>query len=125
MKIEVYVTSILSNTKIRAQHEMVQRSLSRIPNVEYLDVASDESIKLMWKKRNENSNELPCVCVDGKRVGSCQELEEAVEFGELDQFLKAKAGSGDADLEGITEAEAAALEAEMEKQAQQSAKKAA
>lgn len=32
-------------------------------------VASDEEAKAHWKRVNGGSNELPCVLVDGERVG--------------------------------------------------------
>jgi len=76
--IDVYVTTILSNPGIRGRHERVIRYLTsaRVPYQTH-DVASDEQAKLYWK-RKDSTNELPCVLVDGERVGvsllSCNEL---------------------------------------------------
>lgn len=77
-RIDVYVTTILSNPGIRGRHERVVRYLTsaRVP-YQMHDVASDEQAKLFWR-RKDSTNELPCVLVDGERVGvsqlSCNEL---------------------------------------------------
>ncbi|KAK4055877.1 hypothetical protein OIO90_003134 [Microbotryomycetes sp. JL221] len=86
--IDVYVTSILSNPSIRGRHERVERALTslRVPFSTH-DVASDENAKRWWK-RKDSTNELPCIMVDGERIGSIEQFDEAVEFGELRQFLK-------------------------------------
>ncbi|ORY65617.1 hypothetical protein BCR35DRAFT_326551 [Leucosporidium creatinivorum] len=86
--IDVYVTTILSNPGIRSRHERVTRYLvsARVPYSVH-DVASDEKAKSFWK-RKDSTNELPCILVDGERVGSFADLDEAVEFGELRQFLR-------------------------------------
>ncbi|KAI5481607.1 hypothetical protein MNV49_002833 [Pseudohyphozyma bogoriensis] len=88
-KIDVFVTSIQSNAQLRGRHERTQRALTsvRVPFTTH-DVASDEEAKKYWKRKNQGSNELPCVLVDGERVGSIEQLDEAVEFGELRQFLR-------------------------------------
>ncbi|BGP01115.1 hypothetical protein RTG_02834 [Rhodotorula toruloides ATCC 204091] len=87
--IDVFVTSILSNPAIRGRHERVRRCLTsaRVSYREH-DVASDEAAKSMWKRKNCGKNELPCILVDGEPVGSIEDLDEAVEFGELRQFLR-------------------------------------
>ncbi|BGP25703.1 hypothetical protein Rt10032_c06g2882 [Rhodotorula toruloides] len=87
--IDVFVTSILSNPAIRGRHERVRRCLisARVSYKEH-DVASDEAAKSMWKRKNGGKNELPCILVDGEPVGSIDDLDEAVEFGELRQFLR-------------------------------------
>ncbi|BGP33250.1 hypothetical protein JCM10296v2_005044 [Rhodotorula toruloides] len=87
--IDVFVTSILSNPAIRGRHERVRRCLTsaRVSYREH-DVASDEAAKSMWKRKNGGKNELPCILVDGEPVGSIEDLDEAVEFGELRQFLR-------------------------------------
>lgn len=67
--IDVYVTTILSNTSLRGRHERVEavlRSL-RVPYSTH-DVASDEQAKRHWK-RKDPTNELPCILVDDERVG--------------------------------------------------------
>lgn len=67
--IDVYVTTILTNPGIRGRHERVARYLTsaRVPYATH-DVASDEQAKLFWK-RKDSTNELPCILVDGERVG--------------------------------------------------------
>ncbi|SCV74904.1 BQ2448_7933 [Microbotryum intermedium] len=87
--IDVYVTSILPSAQLRTKHDRVQRILvsARVP-FSTRDVASSEEAKLEWKRRNRNNNELPCIIVDGLPVGTIEQLDEAVEFGELRQFLR-------------------------------------
>ncbi|GAA5827345.1 hypothetical protein JCM11251_003775 [Rhodosporidiobolus azoricus] len=87
--IDVFVTTILSNPAIRGRHERVKRALTsaRVAYAEH-DVAGDEAAKSMWKRKNGGKNELPFILVDGEPVGSIEDLDEAVEFGELRQFLR-------------------------------------
>ncbi|BGP41253.1 hypothetical protein JCM10450v2_005293 [Rhodotorula kratochvilovae] len=87
--IDVFVTSILSNPAIRGRHERVRRYLTsaRVPYNEH-DVAGDEAAKSLWKRKSGNKNELPCLLIDGEPVGSIEDFDEAVEFGELRQFLR-------------------------------------
>ncbi|GAA5867000.1 hypothetical protein JCM3774_003751 [Rhodotorula dairenensis] len=87
--IDVFVTSILSNPSIRGRHERTRRALTsaRVPYREH-DVAGDEEAKKLWKRKNGGKNELPFVLVDGEPVGSIEDMDEAVEFGELRQFLR-------------------------------------
>ncbi|KAL8277628.1 hypothetical protein RQP46_009901 [Phenoliferia psychrophenolica] len=88
-QIDLFTTSILSSGAIRSRHERVARHLAsaRIAYKAH-DVASDQEAKRYWQRKNGGNSELPCVLVDGERVGSCAELDEAVEFGELRQFLR-------------------------------------
>ncbi|GAA5822321.1 hypothetical protein JCM3770_001570 [Rhodotorula araucariae] len=87
--IDVFVTSILSNPAIRSRHERVRRYLTsaRVAYNEH-DVAGDEAAKSLWKRKSGNKNELPCLLIDGEPVGSIEDFDEAVEFGELRQFLR-------------------------------------
>ncbi|BGP17579.1 hypothetical protein JCM10213_001227 [Rhodosporidiobolus nylandii] len=87
--IDVFVTSIMSNPAIRGRHERVKRALTgaRVAYSEH-DVAGDEQAKQLWKRKNGGKNELPFLLVDGEPVGSIEDLDEAVEFGELRQFLR-------------------------------------
>ncbi|KPV74455.1 uncharacterized protein RHOBADRAFT_54272 [Rhodotorula graminis WP1] len=87
--IDLFVTSILSNPAIRGRHERVRRGLTslRIAYCEH-DVAADEAAKSLWKRKARNGNELPFLLVDGEPVGSVEEFDDAVEFGELRQFLR-------------------------------------
>ncbi|GAA5905761.1 hypothetical protein JCM8208_000888 [Rhodotorula glutinis] len=87
--IDLFVTSILSNPAIRGRHERVRRGLTslRIAYSEH-DVAADDAAKSLWKRKARNGNELPFLLVDGELVGSVEEFDDAVEFGELRQFLR-------------------------------------
>ncbi|GAA5933287.1 uncharacterized protein JCM15063_001274 [Sporobolomyces koalae] len=88
--IDVFVTSILSNPQLRGRHERVRRALAsvRVPYAEH-DVAADEKAKSLWKRKNGGKNELPFILVDGEPLsGGIDDLDEAVEFGELRQFLR-------------------------------------
>ncbi|GAA5981634.1 hypothetical protein JCM5350_008057 [Sporobolomyces pararoseus] len=87
--IDVFVTSILSNPQLRGRHERVRRALTsaRVPYAEH-DVAGDENAKSFWKRKNGGKNELPFILVDGEPVGNIDDMDEAVEFGELRQFLR-------------------------------------
>lgn len=76
VRIEVFYTSILANPKIRTNTEKVERFLFKIPHTRY-DIASDETAKAMWKRKNGGSTELPMILVDGVRPGSVEQLEEA------------------------------------------------
>lgn len=88
-QIDVFVTTIFSSGPIRGRHERVDRVLRslRLPFISH-DVASDEQAKAYWKRKNGGNNELPCILVDGVRPGSIDEFDEAVEYGELRQFLR-------------------------------------
>ncbi|GAA5971115.1 hypothetical protein JCM21900_004570 [Sporobolomyces salmonicolor] len=87
--IDVFVTTILSNPQLRGRHERVRRALTsaRVAYAEH-DVAGDEAAKSMWKRKNGGKNELPFILIDGEPVGNIEDLDEAVEFGELRQFLR-------------------------------------
>ena len=52
-----------------------------------IDISADEDAKTLWK-RKAIKNELPLILVDGEPVGTIDELAEAVEYRELDQFLR-------------------------------------
>lgn len=68
-KIDVFITSILSSTAIRSRHERVIRHLTSA-RIEFTthDVC-EETAKKYWKLKNGGNNELPCLLVDGERVG--------------------------------------------------------
>ncbi|GAA6011854.1 hypothetical protein JCM10207_004267 [Rhodosporidiobolus poonsookiae] len=107
--IDVFVTSILSNPAIRGRHERVRRALmsARVTYAEH-DVAGDEAAKSLWKRKNGGKNELPFLLVDGEPVGSIEDLDEAVEFGELRQFLRLDAPASAPEASAPTSAPAAA-----------------
>lgn len=79
-KIDVFVTSILSSTAIRSRHERVIRHLSSA-RIEFTthDVC-EENAKKYWKLKSGGNNELPCLLVDGERVGvSSIALDDQIE----------------------------------------------
>ncbi len=85
--IELFSTSILSNVKVRTRHERFTSVLAikKIPYV-YHDLASDDDAKSRWRRKAKDP-QLPGILVNNEWVGSYDEFEEAVEFGELELFL--------------------------------------
>ena len=77
----------------------VARFLASIEH-EKRDISMDDEAKALWKRKNGGSTELPMILVDNERawarldcahraaVGTIEQLEEAVEFRELQQFLR-------------------------------------
>lgn len=85
--VELFSTSILSNVKVRTRHERYTSVLAikKIPYV-YHDLASDEDAKSRWRRKTKDP-QLPGILVNNEWVGSYDDFEEAVEFGELELFL--------------------------------------
>lgn len=85
--VELFSTSILSNVKVRTRHERFTSVLAikKIPYV-YHDLASDDDAKSRWRRKAKDP-QLPGILVNNEWVGSYDEFEEAVEFGELELFL--------------------------------------
>lgn len=85
--VELFSTSILSNVKVRTRHERYTSVLAikKIPYV-YHDLASDDDAKSRWRRKAKDP-QLPGILVNNEWVGSYDEFEEAVEFGELELFL--------------------------------------
>ncbi|KAG0151117.1 hypothetical protein CROQUDRAFT_651651 [Cronartium quercuum f. sp. fusiforme G11] len=91
-KIEVFGTCIMSSNKIRSNHDKVTRILSQAKLIfEFHDLSSSEELKLRYKKimasNHVKNPELPFILSGGEVVGTADQLEEAVEYGELRQFL--------------------------------------
>jgi len=118
-KLEIFITSYISNPKIRSGHEFIHRAFpkSKYPDLIWYDVASDDSVKALWKQRNEGNPELPMVCVDGKRLASLAQVEEAVEFGEIQELIAKAAGGSEEDkaLVGMSAGDLDKLEEELSK----------
>jgi len=71
---------------------------------------ADSEIRL-----NGGSTELPLITTDGERVGSIEQLEEALEFGEVKSFLRLdKAPAANDDLDSLTAEEAEKLANELD-----------
>ncbi|KZO96305.1 hypothetical protein CALVIDRAFT_515133 [Calocera viscosa TUFC12733] len=90
--IQVFMTTIAMQPVLRQRQEYILRILhtKKIQFTSY-DVASDESAKRLWRRKApQGKQELPGILVGGVCPGTFQDFEEAVEFAELDQFLRLK-----------------------------------
>ncbi|CAK5280167.1 unnamed protein product [Mycena citricolor] len=122
--IELFLTTIASQPVLRQRQDYILRTLQvkKIPYTSY-DLASDENAKRRWRRKAPaDKQQLPGMLVGGKFPGlpssrsrSCQSShlsstralsrihtlvsEEAVEYDELDIFLRLKE-SWDPDLDG-------------------------
>lgn len=87
--VELFSTSILSNHKIRAKHDRFVSVLTvqRIPFVVH-DLASDPGAKSRWRRKALIDPSFPGLLVHNEWRGTYEEFHEAVEFGELDLFLR-------------------------------------
>ncbi|KZT05986.1 uncharacterized protein LAESUDRAFT_759870 [Laetiporus sulphureus 93-53] len=84
--IQLFLTTIVSQTALRQRQEYILRILQvkKVPFTSY-DLASDEEAKKLWHKQ-----QLPGILIGGEFPGTFDEFEEAVEFEEVDQFLRLK-----------------------------------
>ncbi|KAJ3754427.1 hypothetical protein EV361DRAFT_37453 [Lentinula raphanica] len=90
--IQVFLTTIASQPALRQRQEYLLRILQvkKIPFTSY-DLASDETAKRLWKRKAPlDKQQLPGILVGGKFPGTFSDFEEAVEYGELDGFLRLK-----------------------------------
>lgn len=88
--ISVFLTTIASQPALRQRQEYLLRILQvkKIPFTPY-DLASDESAKRLWKRKAPlDKQQLPGILVGSQFPGSFSEFEDAVEYGELDVFLR-------------------------------------
>jgi len=88
--ISVFLTTIASQPALRQRQDYLLRILQvkKIPFTSY-DLASDESAKRLWKRKAPLSKQqLPGILVGGQFPGPFSEFEDAVEYGELDVFLR-------------------------------------
>ncbi|KAJ3935486.1 MAG: hypothetical protein NXY57DRAFT_972511 [Lentinula lateritia] len=101
--IQVFLTTIASQPALRQRQEYLLRILQvkKISFTSY-DLASDEIAKRLWKRKAPlDKQQLPGILVGGKFPGTFSDFEEAVEYGELDQFLRLKE-TWDDDLDNMT-----------------------
>ncbi|KAF7339591.1 hypothetical protein MSAN_02173600 [Mycena sanguinolenta] len=119
--IEVFLTTIASQPVLRQRQgaisvpcalldltdfvvEYILRTLQvkKIPFSSY-DLASDETAKRLWRRKAPaDKQQLPGILVGGKFPGPFQDFEDAVECGDLDNFLRLKESwDPDIDAEGI------------------------
>ncbi|QRV76604.1 SH3 domain-containing protein [Ceratobasidium sp. AG-Ba] len=96
--IQIFLTSIASAPALRQRQEHILRILQvkKIPFTSY-DVASDEEAKKTWRRKAPNNASLPGILIGGVFAGTYAEFDEAVEFGELDQFFRLKEAWGEED----------------------------
>ncbi|KAI1793959.1 hypothetical protein LXA43DRAFT_971603 [Ganoderma leucocontextum] len=82
--IQVFLTTIASQPALRQRQEYVLRVL-QVKKAQFTsyDLASDEDAKKLWRRKAPlDKQQLPGILIGGEFPG------EAVEFGELDQFLR-------------------------------------
>ncbi|EIN14087.1 hypothetical protein PUNSTDRAFT_95643 [Punctularia strigosozonata HHB-11173 SS5] len=88
--IQVFLTTIASQPALRQKQEYLLRILQvkKIPFKSY-DLASDEDAKRLWRRKAPtDKQQLPGILVGGKFPGTISDFEEAVEFDELNTFLR-------------------------------------
>ncbi|OJT15809.1 hypothetical protein TRAPUB_3915 [Trametes pubescens] len=88
--IQVFLTTIASAPALRQRQEYVLRVLQvkKVPFTSY-DLASDEEAKKLWRRKAPvDKQQLPGILIGGEVPGSFQDFEDAVEFGELDAYLR-------------------------------------
>ncbi|KAF9270063.1 hypothetical protein L218DRAFT_992727 [Marasmius fiardii PR-910] len=104
--IQIFLTTIASQPALRQRQEYLLRILQvkKIPFTSY-DLASDEQAKRLWKRKTPlDKQQLPGILVGGKFPGTFADFEEAVEFKELDRFLRLNE-TWDPDVDHHTELE--------------------
>ncbi|CEH15109.1 SH3 DOMAIN BINDING GLUTAMIC ACID-RICH PROTEIN LIKE 3 [Ceraceosorus bombacis] len=106
--VELFSTSILSNIKVRSRHERFVSVLTvkKVPYI-YHDLASDEDAKSRWRRKARDP-QIPGLLVNNEWRGTFEEFEEAVEFGELDLFLRVDDGRTSAQAPASADAPSAA-----------------
>ncbi|KAI0652282.1 hypothetical protein C8Q79DRAFT_87299 [Trametes meyenii] len=88
--IQVFLTTIASQPALRQRQEYVLRVL-QVKKAQFTsyDLASDEDAKKLWRRKAPlDKQQLPGILIGGEFPGTFQDFEEAVEFGELDTFLR-------------------------------------
>ncbi|KAI0800861.1 hypothetical protein C8Q74DRAFT_1239045 [Fomes fomentarius] len=88
--VQIFLTTIASQPALRQRQEYVLRVL-QVKKVQFTsyDLASDEDAKKLWRRKAPlDKQQLPGILIGGEFPGTIQDFEEAVEFGELDQFLR-------------------------------------
>ncbi|TDL28625.1 hypothetical protein BD410DRAFT_781140 [Rickenella mellea] len=88
--IQVFLTTIASQPALRQRQEYILRILQvkKIPFTSY-DLASDEAAKKLWRRKAPlDKQQLPGILVGGRFPGVFADFEEAVEYAELNKFLR-------------------------------------
>ncbi|KAI6007211.1 hypothetical protein EDD15DRAFT_2358351 [Pisolithus albus] len=88
--IQVFLTTIASQPELRKRQEYILRILQtkKISFTSY-DLASDEEAKRLWKRKAPLATDLASSS-GGRYPGDFEAFEEAVEYEELDTFLRLK-----------------------------------
>ncbi|KAI5121269.1 hypothetical protein M0805_002314 [Coniferiporia weirii] len=90
--IQVFLTTIASQPALRQRQEYILR-IMQVKKIEFTsyDMASNEDARRLWKRKAPLSKQqLPGILVGGSFPGTYDDFEEAVEYGELDTFLRLK-----------------------------------
>lgn len=90
--IQVFLTTIASQPALRQRQEYILRVL-QAKNITFssYDLASDEDAKRLWRRKAPpDKQQLPGILIGGTCPGSFSDFEEAVEYGELETFLRLK-----------------------------------
>ncbi|KAI0257669.1 hypothetical protein BJV78DRAFT_1116523 [Lactifluus subvellereus] len=88
--IQIFLTTIASQPALRQRQEYILRILqSKNITFSSYDLASDEEAKRLWRRKAPlDKQQLPGILVGGTCPGSFSDFEEAVEYGELETFLR-------------------------------------
>ncbi|WFD37054.1 hypothetical protein MCUN1_003946 [Malassezia cuniculi] len=113
--VELFTTSILSHPVVRGRHERYMSVLSvlQIPFIVH-DLASDPDAKSRWRRKAVDA-QIPGLLVNNEWRGTFAEFEEAVEFGEVRQFLGIAEGAASAPKQHAAPAAKAAKAAPADK----------
>jgi len=90
--IQLFLTTIVSQPVLRQRQDYILRIL-QAKNITFssYDLASDEDAKRLWRRKAPvDKQQLPGILVGGTCPGSFADFEEAVEYGELETFLRLK-----------------------------------
>ncbi|ORX33759.1 hypothetical protein BD324DRAFT_638473 [Kockovaella imperatae] len=89
--VTIYITSLTSHPTVRSHTDLLHRALkgNKIP-YEAFDLVMDEAAKTRWQRAKPAGKPigLPGYLVGGEWMGTMEEFEEAVECGNLREFLK-------------------------------------
>lgn len=102
-RVEIYGSSISGNREIKKRQQYLEQLLPtlKIPYI-FHDLASDDSAKAYFRKKNQGHNELPGLFSDGEYRGTWEEFEYAVEDDRVEEFFKFHQEGGEIDFDSIT-----------------------
>ncbi|KAH9969079.1 hypothetical protein BC827DRAFT_1121669 [Russula dissimulans] len=88
--IQIFLTTIVSQPVLRQRQDYILRIL-QAKNITFssYDLASDEDAKRLWRRKAPaDKQQLPGILIGGTCPGSFADFEEAVEYSELESFLR-------------------------------------